>query len=237
MLVAAFVLADPVGPSITQKGNTTSSGSGVSTIENDASSIGGNIIYLDLTVRQQNPHYKAYVGNVTGNYVLEDSANFSIYEWTLSSITGEVYATRTSSSITWGNVQCANLTHVLDEMSEMHHNLTNTRDDGINDTFDDDNSSHWGFWAGAKQINANDCNFSINTYVNDSAQSVADPSNIFEEVLLYDGSSNLLYVGKIEENLGGYRNATDTFDFQMIVAENGSPADSQTDYYFFVELS
>ena len=234
--VAHYVFAaTPSGPSISYVKNETSSSYGVATPDTYGDSKGGYIITMLLTTRQQNEHYKAYVGNVSGNYVLEDASNFSIYEWSISTISGEVFATRTSGSITWANVECANKSHVADEMAEMHHNTTNTPDDDINDTFDDDANDHWGFWVGPTQIGANSCNFSINPYVNDTDQGVA--SDLFEEVLLYDGSSNLLYATKIENDVSGYRNDSTTYDFQMIVAENGSPVSSQTDYYFYVELS
>ena len=173
---------------------------------------------------------------MTGTYVLEDASNYSIYEWNVTTIAGEVYATRTSSTIDWANVECANITHVNDEMTEMHHNRTNTPGDALNDTFDDDANDHWGFYAGSTQITADTCNYSINTYVNDSAQTATD---LFDQVLLYDGSSNLIYVSKIEDDMDGYKNdaLNTTYDFQMLVAENGSPATQQTDYYFYVELS
>lgn len=224
--------ATPVGPTIQYKGDETSVTSGTATLEDNSSAQGGDIITLILTARQQSSSWKAYIGNVTGSLVLEDSANYSIYEWTISTITGEVYATRTSSSITWADVECANITHVESEMSNMHHNFTNTRDDALNDTFDDDNNDHWGFTSGTTTITPNSCNYSINPYINDTTQTVDQ----FEEVLLYDGSANLVYVAKIEDDKFGYH-TNQTFDFQMLVAENGSPSVSQTDYYFYVELS
>ena len=233
ILIMGFVwAATPVGPTIVYKGDETSPLSGTATLEGNSSAQGGDIITLILTARQQSSAWKAYVGNVTGTMILEDSANYSIYEWAISTITGEVYATRTSSSVTWANVVCANDSTVLTEMNEMHHNRTNTPDDAINNTFDDEANDHWGFYAGTKQITANSCDYSINPYINDTTQTVDQ----FEEVLLYDGSTNLIYVAEIENNKYGYHNGS-TFDFQMLVAENGSPANSQTNYYFYVELS
>ena len=232
VLIISFTIGEPVGPSIQYKGDETSASSGTATAETNSSAQGGDIITLILTARQQTSAWKAYVGNVSGTLVLEDSANYSIYEWSLSSLTGEVYATRTSSSVTWANVECANITHVEAEMVEMHHNFTNTRDDAINATFDDEANDHWGFDAGSTPIGANTCDYSINPYINDSTQTVDQ----FEEVLLYDGSANLIYVAEIEDNRFGYH-TNSTYDFQMLVAENGSASVSQTDYYFYVELS
>ncbi len=235
-LIKSVFAAVPTGPSLEWVSNETSAASGVPTVEDNNDSKGGRIITLRLTARQANPHYKAYVGNVTGAYVLEDASNYSIYEWSVSIVGGEVYATRTSSTISWDNVVCANSTHIADEMADMHHNTTNTPDDPMNNTFDDDGNDHWDFWAGSSHIITDTCNYSINTWINDSAQSSTE---WFDEVLLYDGSANLIYVTKIENNIDGYKNdaANTTYDFQMLIAENGSPATLQTDYYFYVELS
>ena len=236
ILITRVWAAIPSGPTITYAGNETSSASGNPTLENNNSITGGVIATLILNARQADSHWKAYVGNVTGTYVLEDASNYSIYEWNITSIAGEVYATRTSSTINWSGTRCANVTHVNQEMTEMHHNTTNTPGDSINETFDDNANDHWGFYSGSTQITQNTCNYSIQTWVNDTAQSSTE---WFEEVLLYDGSLNLIYVTKIENNIDGYKNdaANTTYDFQMLIAENGSPATSHTDYYFYVELS
>ena len=230
-----FAVAVPSGPSIEYKDNQTSSSFNIPTIEDNADSEGGTIITLVLTARQPNSHYKAYVGNVTGAYVLEDASDYSIYEWSTSIVGGEVYATRNGNSITWSNVVCANISHIQDEMAEMHHNSTNTPSDPLNDTFDDDANDHWSFEAGSAPIAGDSCNYSINTYVNDTAQTATD---WFDEVLLYDGSGDIIYATKIENNKHGYHTGENTtYDFQMLVAENGSSAVTQTDYYFYVELS
>ena len=235
LLINIVFAAIPTGPSLVYVKNETSAASGIPTLENNANSKGGQIITLVLTARQQNPHYKAYVGNVTGAYVLEDASNYSIYEWSISTIAGEVYTTRASSTINWNNIVCANSSHVAQEMTVMRHNSTNTPDDPMNKTFDDDANDHWGFWVGGSDITPNSCNYSINTWVNDTAQS---STNLFDEVVLYDGGGDIIYATKIENDLRGYRNDSTTYDFQMLVAENASDGGPyQTNYYFYVELS
>ena len=238
LLIGTVFGAVPSGPTLEWVDNETSTSANVPTAETSSESQGGRIIILRLSARQSNDHYKAYVGNVTGTFVLGDSANYSIYEWTLATVGGQVYATRTAGTITWSSVECANVTHVNEEMTEMQHNRTNTRWDMLNETFDDDANDHWGFTAGDASIAADSCDFSINTWVNDSAQSSTD---WFDEVLLYDGSQNLIYATRIEDDVSSYRNdstTTDmTYDFQMLVAENASAGASQTNYYFYVELS
>jgi len=228
-IVAVSVTSAPSGPTITYAGVSTSSAA-AATIEGNASIVGGDIATLLLYAREQDDNWKAYVGNVSGSLVLEDSANYSIYEWSISTPSGEVYATRTSTSVTWANVACANITHIADEQVEMGHTTINTPTDAINITFSSEANDHWGFSAGSKPITANSCNYSINPWINDSSQT----ADLFEEVLLYDGS-NILYTSRIQDNLFGYHNNT-RYDFQMLVAENASGGASRMDYYFYVEL-
>jgi hypothetical protein len=62
----------------------------------------------------------------------------------------------------------------------------------------------------------------------------------FEEIALYDGATeagggNIIYASILEEDVAGYDGAT--YDFQMIVPENGlSTFSSRTAYYLYVEL-
>ena len=75
----------------------------------------------------------------------------------------------------------------------------------------------------------------MHTYVNSTAQSTR-----FEEVVLYDspqlGNGNIVYATPLEQDYYGFNNQT--FDFQMIVPENGAPGFSgATAYYFYAELT
>lgn len=221
----------PTGPVITYKGNTTSSNL-EPTAEDNTSIRGGVIATIDLEARQQTSHYKAYVGNVSGSYVLEDADNYSIYEWSISSFTGEVYATRYSSIISWGGVECANAGNISTEMTAIHQNTTNTPDDNLTSTFSD--TDHSSFSSGGTSFSANECSYSLNPYLNDTTQT----QDIFENVLLQDASNNIIYVAEIETNLIGYRSDNTTYDFMMIVAENASSSwASALTYYFYVELT
>jgi hypothetical protein len=228
-ILAIRVISAPSGPSITYAGMSNGTAA-TTTLEGNASIEGGDIATLLLVTREQDDNWKAYVGNVSGMLVLQDSANYSIYEWPLATPTGEVYATRTSTSVNWATVACATPANVAQEEVEMGHTVANTPTDSINKTFDDEWSDHWGFMAGDTTIGANSCNYSINPWINDTANSV----DLFEEVLLYDGT-NLLYTSRIQDNLFGYHNNI-TYDFQMLVAENASTGASRTNYYFYVEL-
>jgi hypothetical protein len=192
---------------------------------------GGSITTVNLNGTTQNVRWKAFVGNVSGKLTLDDSLGATIYDWTLSTISGEVYATRFSGSLNWTTVNCSNSTHLAREDTALAH--TNP-DDNISATFN--TQSHSGFYVGTAQILTNTC-FSIKTYVNDTAQV---STSRFEEVMLYDGTNltngNIIFSTLLEANQYGYNNQT--YDFQMIVPERGEPTwQSSTAYYLYVELS
>ena len=190
---------------------------------------GGRIITIDLNLEQQDTNWKAYVGNVSGLYVLKNSNNYSIYEWPLgASITGEVYISRNNSvNFTTGAITCANSSEMISEQGFL--GMNNSAVDNINNTFNSTN--HAGFSAGYNNIPQNNCS-SIALWVNDTQQAPSS-SAIFQEVTLHDGI-NLVYASLINNDQRGFDNTT-TFDFQAIVAENRS-SPTGTSYYFYLEL-
>lgn len=218
-------LAMPIGPSITVITNETKTIRSAEVINTS----GGSITTMVLNGTTQNPRWKAYVGNVTGKLTLDNGNNRTIFDWSLTTLVGEVYVTRSSDSINWTGINCSNATHISVEEIALNH--TN-RDDNLTKTFND--KTHAGFWAGTSQILANSC-FSVNTYVNSTSQQ-AD----FEQVVLYDGTNesngNIVYATPLENDVYGYDNQT--YDFQMIVPENGLVTwTSSIAYYFYVELT
>ena len=220
-----FVYAVPSGPTITLISNETKQPSAARLIN----TTGGSITTMALNATTQNPRWKAYVGNVTGRLTLDDANDNTIFDWTLTNVIGEIYATRASISINWSGTNCSNSTHISNENLALNH--TN-KDDNITKTFNA--QSHNGFYVGTREILANTC-FSVRTYVNSTSQ-----SSKFEEVLLYDGTNssngNMVYATPLEQDVYGFDN--NTYDFQMIVPENGLPTwASSTAYYFYVELT
>lgn len=192
---------------------------------------GGQIISLTLDAEQQNNAWKAYVGNVTGTYVLKNANNFSIYEWpTGSTIEGEVYISR-ASDVNWTNgvIVCGNQTTMATEQTVFGMGASDT--DNINNTFNA--TAHRAFDVGSNNFNANDCP-AIALYVNDSSQTQG-ASAIFQEVVIYDTEgTNFVYAALINDSETGFDNTT-TYDFQAIIPENRSTS-TGTYYYFYVEL-
>ena len=218
--------ATPQGATITY--NSTDTGPTWSPQSN--SELGGRIITLVLNVENQNFAWKAYVGNVTGNYVLKNSNNFSIYEWPLgAAITGEVYMSR-NSSVHWypGNVTCASNAEMVSEQGIF--GMSNTATDNINNTFNATN--HTSFLAGTgNNIGANTCR-SIALWANDTQQTPSS-SAAFQEIALHD-EHTLVFASIINNDVTGFDNST-IYDFQAIVPENRT-AQTGTTYYFYIEL-
>ncbi|MBR9706411.1 hypothetical protein GOV14_05225 [Candidatus Pacearchaeota archaeon] len=225
MLVLIFIMgvyaADPTAPdSINVTANETK-GTGTGGLKINIS--GGYIATMNISATIQNPRWKAFVGWVSGSFTLDDSGGSTIYDWSLATITGRVYATRNSTSVAWSSINCSNITYLETENSNMDHT---SNDDNITKTFE--NRTHNSFWVGSTFILANTCP-TVKTYVNGVVQ-FAD----FHETALYDGY-NHVYATILEDNATGYDGAG--YDFQLLVPENGAPNfTSSTSYYLYVEI-
>lgn len=240
LLVAALffalinqTIAAPLAPSLRYISNETA----VSTSGTKINTSGGSVATVVINGTSQNLRWKAFVGNVTGKLSLDDAQSNTIYDWSLSSISGEVYATRFSGAVNWSSIRCAYESTMRQENYIMNHT---SRDDNISATFAQ--KSHSQFYVGTANIAANSC-YSIRTYVNSSPQ-----SSRFEEILLYDGTAawaftqspsnfrHVIYSTILEQDKYGFDNQT--YDFQLIVPERGHAGwSSSTAYYFYAELS
>src|SRR3989344_8388316 len=109
-----IVSAAPAGPQITYISNSTASAVSASRGQ-DAK---GTITVLTMSSVQQDYKWKAYVGNVTGLLALDDANAKSIFDWSLATITGEIYSTR-ASTVNWVNVSCVNDSVVTSEQSAL----------------------------------------------------------------------------------------------------------------------
>ena len=224
-LSSLLAMAAPEGPTVTYINNQTNTPDAATVIN----TTGGSITTITLSATTQNIRWKAYVGNVSGTMTLEDASGSTIYNWATTYPNGEVYATRKETTVSWTNIACANLSHIENENRAINH--TNL-EDNITATFS--SVVHDIFYVGTSAITSNSCR-SVHTYVNSTAQ-----SSLFEEVLLYDGTDdtngNIVYASLLENNIYGFNNKT--YDFQMIIPENGQLGwSSSTAYYFYVELS
>src|SRR3989338_3554648 len=105
----SLVYAAPTGPTATILGNSTkvsANGTNVNSTINGTISPGGYIFTTSLNSVQQNTRWKGYVGNVSGTLTLDDANDNTLFQWSLSTVTGEVYATRASGNINWSGINC-----------------------------------------------------------------------------------------------------------------------------------
>lgn len=187
---------------------------------------GGSFTTLVLNATGQDYKWKAYIGNTTGKLGLQDQENYSIYDWDLSTISGNVFVSR-NDSVDWTNLSCANSTII--EAEDTALNINSSSVDSINRTFN--TTTHKQFYAASNLITNSSCN-AISTYVNGTSQSSGE-SNIFQEILLQDTLDHLIYTTILEDSILGFDN--NYYDFQMIVAEDET-AETPTPYYFYLEL-
>ena len=208
---------------------------------------------MRLNSVQKNTRWKAYVGNVTGTLTLDDAQDNTIYSWSLTSISGEVYASRSSGIINWTGINCTWIADIINISNRSNSNrspeyienvqLAHTgRDDNISRTFNALN--HSAITVGSRIIGEDEC-FTIQTYQKDSAQVFDDSDNAnFTEIILYDGvfnesETNVIYATFISTftNISTF-NSEGVYNFQMILPESGNVSfTSSTPYYFYVELT
>jgi hypothetical protein len=216
--------ANPVGPdSLTLVSNETKETNSNGSMINIS---GGRIATININATIQNPRWKAFVGNIIGKFTLQDSSGSTIYDWSLSILTGRIHATRTSGTVTWASINCSNITTLNQESINM--NNTNP-DDNLTVTFNTTaGATHSAFYVGTRYISANTCP-TLNVYRNN-----ASSDSYWEEMALYD-TSNIVYTSLIDENEVGFDGQT--YDLQMIVPENGLPSfTGSTAYYLYIEL-
>ncbi len=217
-LGATPVSPTSVGVLANETKNTSSSGSNLN-------SSGGYLVTINLSTITQNPHWKGLVGYLTGRFSLDDVSGSTLYDWSLASVSGEIYATRNSSNIAWSNLTCANTS--LLEAENFALNQTNPYDN-ITATFRNGNN-HTALTVGAVSLSANACNYTLNTYVNNVS------SSRFTEVAL-NSRTAIIYAAILENRAIGYDN--NTYDFQMIVPDNGASGFSGViPYYLYVKLN
>jgi hypothetical protein len=214
------VLSAPAGAQITfnstDNGPTKSPGS--------LTTNRSTITTVVLSAIQQDAHWKAYVGNVTGSLTLQDVNNNTIYNWnSITTPTGKVIASR-NGSLNFGTVACANSTVIGGEQTLM--NMSGTDQDNIMQTFN--STAHTPTTLAAQPLSG--CNMT-STYVNNVSQG-QNGSATFQEFLMQDTNANLAYVSLINASKTGYNGRT--YDFQMIVAE--SQIQAPHTYYFYIEL-
>lgn len=236
-----FVTAAPSGASLTPGANSTAPADPPGTI----SAYAGNLSEVTIYGVSTTSSWQGYFGNVTGTIELTDASNKSMYNWSQSSPSGEIYASN-DSGVIWTNIQCLNFTangtlcssDAADQGGETsqcginvsqlgdYYGVSETDVDGINQTFNKNN--HLSFVTNSLSFSAGECS---NAKL---FNSTGDGS--FDEVLLYSPDNKaVVYASLLKNNADGFDSKT--HDFEMLVLENGHNGDASiTNYYFYVEI-
>ncbi|RJQ15473.1 hypothetical protein C4573_04925 [Candidatus Woesearchaeota archaeon] len=232
-----FGATDPVSPqSITQI-----STSGFDTTDYPAqntTAIAGNVTELSITALAPTQSWQGYFGNITGTITLQDASGNIFYNWTVAEPKGEIYASL-NSSINWSAIKCFNFTantslEINLTTMESTYNIQTADVDGIDETFNE--TSNPTIYVGQYTVAASSC---PTTYV---YQNTGKQYTNFINTLLTD-KEKLVYTTVIENDqtnnntdVTGYNGQS--YDFQMLVAEDGHNADTSTTiYYFWVEIT
>ena len=223
LALSAYVVAlSPSGATVTPG---TSSSAPEDAAGSDTNALAGNVTEITLSGFTNTQSWQGYFGNVTGTIQLADSSDNVLYNWSLASPEGEVYASN-ESSINWTGIACFNMsTH---QAIESDWGIASDDVDGINETFNLNN--HPEYFTNNIQFTSGICN---NTRLYNSSG-----VGHFYQTLMTDGAyaTKLIYASILEEaDTDGFDGTF--YDFEMIVLEDGHGIDtSTTTYYFWVEL-
>jgi len=216
-----FTISTPYGPSlISDSVETPDIGDANGLLMNHTK---GRVIRTVLNATQPNADWKGYVGNISGKLKLIDADNNTLFDWALTTLSGEIFATRTSSSPTWTSIACAVKADISTENTAVGHGA---EIDNVSNTFNE--TSHKQIQVGGVTLSADACGFTQYTYKNNVAQ-----EDNFSEVVLYDGS-DIVYASVLQNDAIGYDGGVN--DFQMIIPDNQDLA-VNLGYYFYVELA
>ncbi|MBR9705117.1 hypothetical protein GOV12_06915 [Candidatus Pacearchaeota archaeon] len=235
---------------ITPTGATTTPGTSTSTPTGTAgniSAIAGNITAVNIfSGNSVTQVWQGYYGNVSGGLRIADSNDKALYNWSLSTPSGEVYSS-VNSSVTWNNIQCFNFTAIGNysnesgmggttnlygtNLTQLHdeYNINDSDLDSVNSTFNSKN--HDAFFTANKEFVENECQ-SLQLFTNTSA----GQDGLFEEVILYEPeTASIVFTSILEVASKGFNNVL--VDFEMLVLDDGHGVDVDvTTYYFFLEL-
>lgn len=221
--VLPFVLAQVVPPLNLNEGVSERRDLSNLPVQN-LSAQAGNITQVNIDVIYVTKSWQGYYGNVTGTITLDDADNNTFYNWTLVTVDAEIFAAR-ASDVQFTTVNCTNSSELATEESYLGQIASDG--DSVSNTF---NSTDHPELSVGTQTNISGC-YSTNSFV-DGEFSHTD----FHQLLLSDDSSNLVYTAITDDNQLGFDG--NTYDFQMLVGENGHNGDTATTtYYFWVEIN
>jgi len=223
LLMTQIVFAEVTAPTSLNK--VTSSRRDLSALPDQQQAvIAGNVTQLSLDVLTTTKSWAGAYGNISGTITLDNSNNDTFYNWTGITADGEIYASRVDIN-DFSSVQCATETDKETEDAALNNDASAS--DNVNKTFATKNAPD--FNVGTVSITGSNC-YHTNAFNSGGAQT-AD----FHQVLLDDGSNNMIYTTLINGSKTGFDG--NAWDFEMLLAEDGHGNSATTNYYFWVELN
>lgn len=170
----------------------------------------GYIYTLQINESAQTQKWVGYVGNVYGEYALQDASANALYDWDIATVTGEIYATKEGPLVSgtiyelndgggtvnpyaggipqWSSLDCANSTMISRE--ELLWNHTTSEEDSYTNTFKNGanfNLPTGGFYAGETLIDdtaygSGDC-YGLNLNINNADVAATTARNWTETIL------------------------------------------------------
>lgn len=209
----------------------------------------GYIHVVNIDKSQQTPRWKAYVGNITGELALGDGEH-SIFNWNLSTVTGEIYATRYNGTEDprqgtssyglplWNNMACATSTHLANETTKLNHDYS-LDVDALNRTFVE-STDFLNFSVVSKTIDTTNCYGTFLNYNGTNDNSVTGEDG-WQQVVITDSADaepgDLMYASLLKDKGLGFNG--ELYDYQILLPEDGDMSSQDVEsspYYFYIEL-
>lgn len=221
--VATVVYAAPNSPTALTPIQSSSRDLSTESVKS-ANAVGGNVTEINIAAITITKSWQGYYGNITGQITLQDGNNNTFYNWSMTSLSGRVYATR-NSSLSWTTINCTNAGNRT--LEETYLGQVATDSDSVSNTFSA--TAHPAFNVSTSQINANTC-FTTNGYVNNNSQSAN------YTMLLLQSRTDIIYATIMNSSVVGFDGRQ--HDFELLVGENEHTGSlGVTPYYFFTEFN
>jgi hypothetical protein len=212
--------------------------------------IAGNVTSVNIVSLSTTQSWQGYYGNITGTVVLADASNNQMYNWSVGSPVGQVYAS-TANNLDWYNIQCFNYTATgainpagenggswnqkgmnLSQLQNTY-GINATDSDSVNNTFYlGGTNSHTTFFVANWSFSDTLCNSTL--IYDNTAGPVATH---FQEILQYEPTTNaVVFTSILNNDLPGFDQKQ--HDFEMLVLVNGHGTNTSTiPYYFYAQIA
>jgi|GEM_PF-2898276 len=227
-----FAFANPDPVAVAAGGiNITNSTHKLTGHPGNISVLAGNITKVTMNGYSQTQSWAGVVGKIKANLTLGDASSKKLYNWNDASPKGEIYAIASGSTPHWTNssLTCYNLSAYGSALNTLY-GIGSTDADRANATFSTA-TGHTLFYAGPVRFALNACP-STQLFATGGAANAE-----FTEVLLRDSvAAKPIFVSLLANPVANQGYNGKTYDFEMLVGEDGHGNGATSAYNFYVEL-